>query len=331
MDHGDVEAAARWLSGRIVRTPVLRSPVLDRLAGARLLVKAENLQTSGSYKIRGALFAVARLVEAGGVSGVVAQSTGNHAAAVATAARRHGLAATVVLPVDATPGKVARAEAAGARVILVGTTVEQRLAVVRQLSESTGHPVIDAYDHPDVIAGQGSASLELIEEAERSGTPLDALVLPVGGGGGAAGACLAAAGTPIEVYGVEPVGCDSLARSLSAGRPVTVAPGPTIADGLRPSRVGELPFAILRTALSEVVRVDDQAIADAFRLVLLHLKLLAEPSGAAALAGALRVAGTGAHRTIGVVLTGGNVEAELVARLTAEGLSTPTGPAELAA
>jgi threonine dehydratase len=125
------------------------------------------------------------------------------------------------------------------------------------------------------------------------------------------------------VYGVEPVGCDSLAQSLAAGRPVTVAPAPTLADGLRPSRVGELPFDILRTALTEVVRVDDDAIADAFRLVLLHLKLLAEPSGAAALAGALRIAATGAHRTIGLVLTGGNIEPELIARLAAPGSGRP--------
>ncbi|MEO3745058.1 pyridoxal-phosphate dependent enzyme [Plantactinospora sp. B5E13] len=316
----DVEAATRRLSGQVVRTPVLHSPELDRLVGARVLVKAENLQEGGSYKLRGALLAVGRIAAAGGHTGVIAQSTGNHAVAVAIAARRHGLAATVVLPVDAAPGKISRAEQAGARVVLVGTTVDQRIAVARRISDATGHPVIDAYDHPDVIAGQGSASRELIEEAERLGTPLDALVLPVGGGGGAAGACLAAAGHPIEVYGVEPVGNDSLAQSLAAGRRVPVTPEPTIADGLRPSCVGELPFDILRTGLTEVVRVDDEAIGEAFRLVLRHLKVLAEPSGAASLAGALRIGASGAHRTIGIVLTGGNAEPDVVARLTAEGL-----------
>ncbi|WP_199523860.1 threonine ammonia-lyase [Micromonospora craterilacus] len=312
----DVAVAARWLDGQVVRTPLLRSPAIDRLAGARVLLKAENLQAGGSYKMRGGLYAVGRLATAGH-AGVVAQSTGNHAVAVALAARRHEMAATVVLPVDAAPTKVARARAAGARVVLAGSTVEERLAVARRISDETGHPIVDAYDHPDVIAGQGSASLELIEEAERAGTPLDALVLPVGGGGGVAGACLAAAGRPIEVYGVEPVGCDSLARSLAAGRPTPVQPAPTIADGLRPSCVGELPFAILRTRLRGVVRVDDEEIAEAFRLLLLELKVLAEPSGAAGLAGALRLtaAGDGGQRTVGVVLTGGNVEADLVARL----------------
>ncbi|MGC5053525.1 threonine ammonia-lyase [Micromonospora sp. DT48] len=358
----DVPEAARWLAGRVLRTPVLRAPAIDRLAGARVLLKAENLQAGGSYKMRGGLFAVGRLAAAGH-AGVVAQSTGNHAVAVALAARRFELAATVVLPVDAASTKVARARAAGARVVLAGTTVEERLAVARRVSDETGHPIVDAYDHPDVIAGQGSASLELIEEAERAGTPLDALVLPVGGGGGAAGACLAATGRQIEVYGVEPHGCDSLARSLAAGRPVPVIPGQTIADGLRPSCVGELPFAVLRNRLRGVVRVDDDEIAEAFRLLLLELKVLAEPSGAAGLAGALRLAAAGAlwpsgpdgglrpngpdeplrpsgpaggkrpvgvdegapalaagrrrRRTVGVVLTGGNVEAELVARLAA--------------
>ncbi|GGR62174.1 serine/threonine dehydratase [Micromonospora fulviviridis] len=347
-DRARVEEAAGWLSGRVVRTPVLNCPAIDRLAGARILLKAENLQTGGSYKMRGAMLAVGRLAAAGH-TGVVAQSTGNHAVAVALAARRHGLAATVVLPVDAAPVKVARARAAGARVVLAGTTVEERLAAARQFAAADGHPLIDAYDHPDVVAGQGSASLELIEEAERAGTPLDALVVPVGGGGGVAGACLAAAGTPIEVYGVEPVGCDSLARSLAAGRPTPVDPAPTIADGLRPGCVGDLPFAVARDVVRGVVRVDDDAIAEAFRLLLLELKVLVEPSGAAGLAGALRLVtgwdgpdgglwgaalsgepgGTrlavrpgdsgggvpGRYRTVGVVLTGGNVEADLVARL----------------
>ncbi|MBQ1044660.1 MULTISPECIES: pyridoxal-phosphate dependent enzyme [unclassified Micromonospora] len=320
-----VEEAARVLSGRVVRTPVLHSPAIDRLAGARILLKAENLQDGGSYKMRGAMLAVGRLAAAGH-TGVVAQSTGNHAVAVALAARRHGLAATVVLPVDAAPVKVDRARAAGARVVRAGTTVEERLAVARRIAEVEGHPLVDAYDHPDVVAGQGSASLELIEEAARRGTPLDALVVPVGGGGGIAGACLAAAGTPIQVYGVEPVGCDSLARSLAAGRPTPVAPAPSLADGLRPGCVGDLPFAVARTAVRGVVRVDDDAIVEAFRLLLLELKVLVEPSGAAGLAGALRLGevagpggpGGGRQMTVGVVLTGGNVEADLVARLAGD-------------
>ncbi|GGQ51021.1 threonine ammonia-lyase [Couchioplanes azureus] len=317
--RSDVEAAARFLDGRVVRTPVVRSAGLDARAGTRLLFKAENLQDGGSYKMRGATVAVGRLAAAGGATGVVCQSTGNHALAVALAARRHGLAAVVVLPPDAPATKVRQAEAAGARVVVGGAGAEERLRLVEGIATETGYAVIDAYDHPDVVAGQGTAALELIEEAERAGTPLDALVVPVGGGGGAAGASLAATGRRIDLYGVEPVGCDSLARSLEAGRRVPVVPAPTLADGLRPTCVGALPFGILHEAGIGAVRVGDDAIAEAFRLVMSELRLLAEPSGAAALAGALRVAERGIHRTVGVLLTGGNVAPALVADLLTTG------------
>jgi threonine dehydratase len=312
LSHADVVEAARYLDGQIVRTPVVGSAELDRTAGAQLLVKAENLQLSGSYKMRGATAAVGRTVATGPVAGVVCQSTGNHAVAVALAARKHGLPAIVVLPADAPAAKVARARAAGALVIRPAGDPHDE---VRRISAETGYTIIDAYDHPDVVAGQGTAALELIETAESAGTPLDGLVIPVGGGGGAAGAVLAAVGRGIDVYGVEPVGCASLAQSLAAGRRVRVDPAPTLADGLRPARVGALPFRILRDSGIGVVQVGDDAIADAFRLVLTQLKLVAEPSGAAGLAGALRVAALGIHQRVGVVLTGGNVDADLVGRL----------------
>jgi threonine dehydratase len=322
--HADVTAATEWLAGRVVRTPVLRSAALDARAGAELLLKAENLQLGGSYKMRGALRAVSRVAEAGGHDGVLAQSTGNHALAVALAARRYGLAATVVLPSDVPAAKADRAREYGARVVLGGATAEERLATVDDLQARTGYTVIDAYDHPDVVAGQGSASLELIDQADRTDSPLDALVVPVGGGGGVAGACLAADGRPVDVYGVEPVGCDSLARSLAADRREVVVPGATLADGLRPSCVGRLPFDIVRGRIAGVVRVDDDAIADAFRLIMFHAKLVVEPSGAAGLAGALRIAATGRYRRVGVLLTGGNVEPSTVARLVVPPARTPT-------
>lgn len=314
-EHADVAAAGLWLADRIVRTPVLRSAALDAQAGVQLLLKAENLQLGGSYKMRGALRAVSRVAEQGSHPGVLAQSTGNHALAVALAARQYGLAVTVVLPSDAPAAKADRAREYGARVVLGGSTAEDRLAVVEELRLTTGYAVIDAYDHPDVVAGQGTASLELLEDADRLEAPLDALVVPVGGGGGVAGACLAVDGRAVDVYGVEPVGCDSLARSLAADSRQVVAPAETLADGLRPSCVGRLPFDIVRGRISGVVRVDDDAIAEAFRLVLFHAKILVEPSGAAGLAGALRIAATGRYRTVGVLLTGGNVEPSVVARL----------------
>ncbi len=314
----DVEEAAGWLSGQVVRTPVVRVASLDRVAGARIWLKAENLQTSGAYKARGALRAVGQVATESCTGGVIAQSTGNHALAVAMAARRFGLDATLVLPTDAAPSKIVKARATGATVVLAGTTLADRLAVVEELRASTGHAVVDAYDHPDVIAGQGTATRELVQDAGR----LDAVVVPVGGGGGVAGACLAVDGEPIEVYGVEPEGCDSLRRSLAADRRITVEPAPTLADGLRPACVGELPFQIARDRISGVLTVDDDAIADALRLALFHAHLVVEPSAAAGLAGALRLAAEHSFTDIGVVLTGGNVEPAVLARLVAAPITT---------
>lgn len=310
--RADALEAAQWLTSRVLRTPVVTSAELDRIAGRRVWLKAENLQRSGSYKFRGAMRSVGRLV-AERCRGVIAQSTGNHAIAIALAAREHGLTATAVLPVDAPRTKIELAESYGARILLAGRTVEERLAVVRGLAAETGHVAVDAYDHPDVICGQASATLELIHEVEQRGGRLSTVVVPVGGGGGVAGACLAAQG--IAVYGVEPEGCDSMARSLAKGRPVTVVPQPTIADGLRPARVGDLPFEIVRKELAGVLTVTDAAIADAMRLALWHTKLLVEPSAAAALAGALQLTDTG---DIGVLLTGGNVDPALVAQIVKE-------------
>jgi threonine dehydratase len=318
LNRDDVEAAARWLSGRVVRTPVIRSAALDRIAGTRVWLKVESLQRSGSYKVRGALLAVGRLAEQGGCSGVIAQSTGNHAVAVALAAAEHGLAATVVVPVDAPAAKMAKARRYGARIVAAGTTLEERIEEVERLHDSTGHAVIDAYDHPDVVAGQGTATLELIDEVRRQGGYLDAVVVPVGGGGGVAGACLAARDMNIAVYGVEPVGCDSLAQSLAADRRVAVPPAATLADGLRPSLVGRLPFQIVRGRIAGVTTVDDREIGQALCLALFQARILVEPSAAAGLAAALRLAGSGSFTDIGVVLTGGNVEPAVVAKLIAE-------------
>lgn len=315
--RSDVDAAAAWLDGRIIRTPALRSPALDRIAGTNLWLKAENLQRGGSYKLRGAMRAVGRVAQYGRVAGVIAQSTGNHAVAVGLAARDHGIAATLVLPSDAPAVKVGQCELSGARVIRAGTTLDSRLDVVRELHASSGHEVIDACDHPDVVVGQGTASLELIEDAARWATRLDALVVPVGGGGGVAGACLAAEDLGIQVHGVEPRGCDALAQSLAAGTRVTVPPARTLADGLRPACPGQLPYEIARRRVAGVARVDDDSLGRAVALAMIHLKLVLEPSGAAGLAAALDGA-FAAFRDVGIVLTGGNVEPALVARLIAE-------------
>jgi threonine dehydratase len=311
-----VREAAAELAGHVVRTPLLRSDAIERLAGATVLVKAENLQLGGSYKTRGALLAVGRLAAAGGCRGVVAQSTGNHGVALALAARRYGLPATVVLPADAAAVKVAQIRRAGGHVAFAGTSWAQRVAMARDISVRSGFSLVGAT--ADVIAGLGTASWELLEQSSAAGGLPEALVIPVGGGGGIAGACLAASGAGTDVFGVEPLGCDSLARSLAAGRRVAVTPVATLADGLRPACVGDLPFRIAREAVTGVLHVDDRAISHALRLALFHLKLVVEPSAAAALAGALIVAATGNYRRIGVVLTGGNIDPGLLAQIVAE-------------
>jgi threonine dehydratase len=323
-----VEKAAAWLDGRVVETPMIRCEALDRLAGCRLWLKAENLQTGGSYKMRGAMLGIGRVVERGG-RGVVAQSTGNHGIAVAKAAAVYGLAATIILPTDAVSSKIARVQAAGASVIFAGTTLDERLHAVDEVRARTGHEVMDAFDHPDVIVGQGTATLELLAQLERRGSALDALVVPVGGGGGVAGACLATAGSGISVYGAEPRGCDSMGRSLAAGERVTVEPEPTVADGLKPALVGRLPFNIAREFGLRALTVDERSIVRATWLALIEGKLLVEPSAAVALAGAIELSRRGRFSDIGVLLTGGNIEAGFLYQLAARHKSAEIGRTEI--
>ena len=223
--RGDVLPAQRLLAGRIVRTPVVRSDELDRRAGARVWLKAENLQRGGSFKLRGALLAVGRLAGAG-ASGVVAQSTGNHAIAVALAARDLGLPAVLVLPPDVNHGKADAVRAAGAEVVLEGTTPGERSVVVERLRDERGWGVVDPWEDPDVVAGQSTATAELIDQVWSAGGALDTIVVPVGGGSALAGACLAAAGLGIHVVGAEPAAVPALTAALRAGRPLAVQAAP---------------------------------------------------------------------------------------------------------
>ena len=307
------------LAGRVVRTPVIRSHELDQIAGAQLWLKAENLQISGSFKARGALLAVGRLAAAG-CRGVVAQSTGNHAIAVALAAREYGIPAVIVLPCNAASGKVHRTREAGAEVILHGTVLAERVAVVDELRVTRGLDVVDPYQDPDVVIGQGTATAELVEQVRSAGGQLDAVVVPVGGGSALAGACLAVSGQGIDVIAAEPAAIPRLTEALRAGHPVTVPQGATIADGLRPDRIGQLPFELCRQDVTTVVRVDEPAIAEATYVALMHGRLLIEPAAAVALAAALRpaISSTEPRNGIGVILTGGNIEASLVASILAE-------------
>lgn len=320
----DVRAAATRIAGRVSRTPVLRVEALDALAGAELWLKAENLQRIGAFKARGAMHAVGRLGEVGRSRGVITFSSGNHAQAVALAARSYGCAATIVMPTDAPAIKVAGVRALGGEVEFAGTTSDERRAVAMERAAASGAAIVQPFDHADIVAGAGTATLELLDEvAERTGGEgLDALLVPVGGGGLIAGACLAVAPTTTKVYSVEPHGCDAMARSLEAGQRVAVPPGPTLADGLKPTMVGELNFEIARRRVAGSFRVNDPELGAALARLLIHGKVLVEPSGAAALAVALRGAAKGGlpeqPRRIGVILSGGNVDPRVVARLLTE-------------
>jgi threo-3-hydroxy-L-aspartate ammonia-lyase len=305
----DVEAAAARIAGRVVKTPTVRCPVLDERAGAQLWLKCENLQRIGAFKARGAMHAVARLAEEQRRKGVITFSSGNHAQAVALAAREYGVPAAIAMPTDAPAIKVEGVRRLDAEVVFAGTTSDDRRRAALEIQARTGGVIIQPFDHPDIVCGQGTATRELLEDVDAAtdGEGLDALVVPVGGGGVIAGACVATRGRRIAIYSAEPHGCDAMARSIEAGERVSVQPGPTLADGLKPVQVGALNFEIARTDLAGCERVDDEEIGRALVGLLIRAKLLVEPSGAAGLAVALRGL-PGSPRRIGVILTGGNVD-----------------------
>lgn len=304
----DVRDAAGRIAGLVRRTPVIRCEALDELAGAELWLKAENLQRIGAFKARGAFNNLAQLSDEQRSKGVITYSSGNHAQAVALAAKHYGVSARIAMPVDAPAIKREVVESLGAEVVSVGTTSLERKKAAFDMHAESGATIVEPFDHPWTIAGQGTATLELLEDvAERTGGGgLDALCIPVGGGGLVAGACVATAGTEIEIHTAEPVGCDALAQSLAAGELVPVEPGPTLADGLKPTRIGELNFAIARERVTKAHTVTDDEIGSALVKLLFCAKLLVEPSGAAALAVALRGAVSGRGR-VGVLLSGGNI------------------------
>ncbi|WP_265560412.1 threonine ammonia-lyase [Streptomyces hygroscopicus] len=320
LDRADVERAEHELAGRVWRTPVVRCDPLDATAGARLWLKAENLQRGGSFKVRGALLAVDELARAG-TRGVVAQSTGNHAIAVALAAREHGLPAVLVLPSDAPPAKIRRIRDTGAGVVTTGTLLAERVAVVEELRERYGYDTVDPYQNPRVVLGQATATAELLGQVAAEGARLDAVVVPVGGGSAIAGACLAASGSGTAVIGAEPEAVPALTAALRAGRPVTVPARHTVADGLRPDRIGALPFDLAGRAVTSVVTVPEASIADALRAAFLHARLVVEPAAATALAAALAHAADHGGE-VGVLLSGGNVEPSLIASM----LAAQSGP-----
>ncbi|MEX2972748.1 threo-3-hydroxy-L-aspartate ammonia-lyase [Streptomyces sp. C184] len=304
----DVRDAARRLAGVAHRTPVLRSRTLDALVGAEIHLKCENFQRVGAFKFRGAYNALSRLSARQLARGVAAYSSGNHAQAVALAARELGSRAVIVMPEDAPASKVAATAGYGAEIVRYDRYTGDRNEVCRQLAEERGLTLISPYDHPHVIAGQGTAALELIEETG----PLDALLAPVGGGGLMAGSALAATALApgIRMIGVEPAAGDDTRRSLAAGHPVTIPVPRTIADGQAVESPGELTFSVNRRLLDSVVLVSDDEIRAAMKLAFERLKIVTEPSGASALAALLAGRIDPLPPRVGVIISGGNVGVE---------------------
>ncbi len=296
------------LEGVAHRTPIARSRTLDRQTGADVLVKCENLQRAGAFKFRGAFNAVSRLDDEQLGRGVAAYSSGNHAQAVALAASLVGTSALIVMPHDAPASKLEATKAYGAEIVGYDRYAEDRAAIAEQLAEQRGLALVPPYDHAHVIAGQGTAAAELIEDA----VAIDAILVPVGGGGLAAGTAIAASAADhaIRVIGVEPEAGDDTRRSLAAGSRVTIETPRTVADGQAVQVPGELTFEINRRLVDEVVLVSDGEIVAAMAFLFERMKLVAEPSGASALAALLfgRVA-VGRGDRVGVVISGGNVDA----------------------
>jgi threonine dehydratase len=305
----DVRAAAERIAQLAHRTPLLRSRTLDARVGAPVALKAENLQRAGAFKFRGACNAVAALRP----DGVCSVSSGNHAQALALAAREHGTHATILMPRDAPASKRAATEGYGAEVLEFDRYSEDRDALVRELAAERGLTLVHPYDEPLVMAGQGTVGLELAAEVD----DLDVVLVPCGGGGLLSGVATAikALLPAARIVGVEPQASDDTARSLRAGERVRVEVSRTIADGQQLPTPGERTWPVIRALVDDVVTVSDAEIVEAMRLLFERMKVVAEPSGATALAALLAGRVELRAGTVGVVISGGNVDAARFASL----------------
>lgn len=302
---GDIHAARDRLQGHAKRTPVISNPTIDEMCGASVLLKAENLQVTGAFKFRGAFNAVAGLSAEERDAGIVTFSSGNHAQAVARAATMHGTTSVIVMPSDAPVAKVAATEAAGGKIVTYDRYGEDRSEIAEQIRAEEGRTLIPPYDHPFVMAGQGTVALELHEQEPG----LDALFVCLGGGGLLAGCAVAtvAAEPDCAIYGVEPEAGDDHVRSRKAGERVTIDVPRTIADGQMVTAPGRLTWPVTSELAREFVTVSDDQIVNAMRVLFDHAKLVVEPSGASALAAVLAGRVDVAGKRVGVTLSGGNI------------------------
>jgi threonine dehydratase/serine racemase len=303
----DVEAAAKRIAGWAHRTPVMTCSAIDQRARRRLFFKCEPWQKSGSFKFRGAANAVLRLSQDAAARGVVTHSSGNHAQALALAARLRGIPAHIVMPTSASPVKRRAVEEYGGHVVPCEPNLAARETTAARVQEETGATLIPPYDHADVMAGQGTAALELLEQV----ADLDAIIAPVGGGGLMSGVSVAARALrpSIRLFAAEPLGADDAARSRAAGTRIPQTAPRTIADGLLTS-LGELTWPVIRDVVEEVITAREDEILAAMRLAWERAKLLIEPSSAVAVAVALTPAfrALSGIQRVGVILSGGNVD-----------------------
>ena len=304
--YDDVAAASERLAGHAHRTPVLRSSTADARWGAQFFFKCENFQRMGAFKFRGAFNALSRFSDAQRKGGVITFSSGNHAQAVALSARLLGMPAVIVMPLDAPAAKVTATRGYGAEVVTYDRFTEDREAIARRLATERGMMLIPPYDHPDVIAGQGTAAKELIEEVG----PLDALYVCLGGGGLTSGSALAAhALSPgCKVYGVEPEAGNDGQQSLRAGHIVRIDTPKTIADGAQTQYLGEYTFGIIRRDVTDIRTVTDAQLVEGMRFFAERMKMVVEPTGCLAFAAAVADAPALQDAKVGVIVSGGNVD-----------------------
>jgi threonine dehydratase len=309
----DVRTAAVRLTGFTHATAVLQSRGLNEATGMQCYLKCENFQRTGSFKLRGATNFIQQIPEASRANGVVAYSSGNHAQAVAYASRVAGIRATIVMPEDAPKAKLTATREMGATVITYDRFREDREAIGRRIASESGAPLLPPFDHPWIIAGQGTLALELLEQIPE----LDALVVCLGGGGMLSGCALIAReiNPNIKIYGVEPELANDYALSLKAGHKVRVDHSTTIADGLRTPEPGDITFPLIQKLVDDVLLVSEEEILTAMRFALSRIKIVVEPSGAVCIAAAMAHKVPSTHKRVGLVVSGGNVDLEFLAKL----------------
>lgn len=317
----DIESAAERLEGIAVRTPLIRSSVLDQLAGGRVFMKPETFQVTGSFKIRGAYNLMSRLTPAQRRKGVVAWSSGNHAQGVAAAGSMLGITTRIVMPQDAPAAKIENTRLLGGEPVLYDRYTGNRENIAREIAARQGSELVPSYDHPHIIAGQGTVGLELIEQCAEQGVTPDQVLICCGGGGLSAGSAIAikSRSPRTQVHTVEPAGFDDTARSLQSGRRERNDPSArSICDALQTETPGELTFPCLQKLAAAGLVVSDDEVRAAMRFAFRHLKLVVEPGGAVALAAVLAGRIPTRARTSVVVLSGGNVDTTLFAAIQSE-------------